>query len=84
MFNKYDSSYAAIHLFISGVASIFSVGGHWGALSFRRGAKQFWAGQAPPPLHPPKKNPHVKRVLIFRRNKLTSKKKKKRKGKLLL
>ena len=74
----------------SGVARIFSVGGHWGALGFRRGALKFWADKPPPPPPPPKKkkkkkkNPHLKSVLIFRRNKLTIKKrKKKRKEKVI-
>ena len=32
----------------SGVATIFPVGGHWGALGFRRGALTFWADNPPP------------------------------------
>ena len=55
----------------SGVARIFPVGWHWGALGFRRGAN-ILSWQAPPP--PPLKMPHLKEILIFRRNKLTSKK----------
>ena len=62
----------------SGVARIFPVGGHWGALGFRRGALTFWADKPHPPPPPKKKKKHLKlKVLIFRRNKLPSKKKKK-------
>ena len=64
----------------SGVARIFSVGGHWGALGFRRGHYNF----EPPPQKKKKKkkkNPHLNRVLIFRRNKLTSKQASKKKKK---
>ena len=52
----------------SGVARIFSVGG-----------TKVLSWHPPPPLQT-KKNPHLKKVLIFRREKADKQKKKKKKG----